>query len=594
MRDIATVLDAWLEQGKNIALATVTRTWGASPRPVGATLAVADDGNIAGSVSGGCIEGAVAQAALETLRTREARILDFTASSRSAWEAGLSCGGEVSVAVRPLNHCLYFLERTALQEDREYARLLSIDYRSDGLEEDGAASVGAAGAATVDATDAKPVCPVASTLLISADGSPLATQLPEDLTFESLRAFALIPPSQVCGILEVPHGHGCYRFSFTRIRKRPHLICVGAVHTAITLTQIARSLGYRTTIIDPRGIFSTRERFAHVDTLIHEWPQEAFKSVGIDTQTAVCVMTHDAKIDIPALEVALRSPAFYVGSLGRSTTQTLRYKQLRRRGFTRRELERIHGPIGLDLGGRDPAEVALAVMAEITAVRYGKGAASRKMAEFAPLEPTGRMAAVILAAGASKRMGFPKLLLTYEGETLIHRSARLACEGQFDPVIVVVGAYGDKIAEAISDLPVTVVRNPCWRDGQGSSVRAGIGALADAGHIDAAVLMVADQPFMRRKLLLELAAEYADLSPSARTGMAVVPDVQGRFGNPVLFDSSCFPLLSTLEGDRGARQILPRVTVVRMPVDDVHQFDDIDTQEDYHALCERGLPVSRL
>jgi xanthine dehydrogenase accessory factor len=316
---------------------------------------------------------------LEVLASGRPELMSFTATDPSAWQAGLSCGGTVEVLVRPLDAQAYEAERDALRDDREYLRLLSLGFCPEGEEEGSAA--GAQGV------------PLGTTLLVSADGSllfapscagPVGPTGPADPMAACLEAVRAIPPAQTDGCLEVPGEGGCHRFSFARYRRRPHLVCVGGVHIAITLTQMAQAMGYRTTIIDPRGIFSTEERFGHVDALVHAWPQEAFASIALDAQTAVCVMTHDAKIDVPALEIALASECFYVGSLGRPTTQTQRYRQLRKRGLSHRTLARVFGPLGLDLGGRAPAEIALAILSEITAVRYGKTATSRQMSQFAP------------------------------------------------------------------------------------------------------------------------------------------------------------------------------------------------------------------
>jgi xanthine dehydrogenase accessory factor len=166
---------------------------------------------------------------------------------------------------------------------------------------------------------------------------------------------------------------GCDWF-FARMRPKPQLVCVGGVHIAMRLAEFAHVMGFRTVVVDPRRIFATGERFPGVDELLHAWPQEAFAPEGpikLTANTAVCALTHDPKIDVPALSAALDSPAFYIGSLGRSTTQLSRYRQLVEAGCSEEQIARIYGPIGLDLRGREPAEIALSVMAEICAVRHG-------------------------------------------------------------------------------------------------------------------------------------------------------------------------------------------------------------------------------
>jgi xanthine dehydrogenase accessory factor len=606
MKGITAVIDAWLLAGEPIALATVTRTWGSSPRPVGATLAVTASGKMAGSVSGGCIEGAVVQAAQDVLQSGIPKLLSFTASSRSAWDVGLSCGGEVEVLVHPLSREMYLVEHEAIERDKNYSRLLYVGYCNDGAiqnskelpdrTDDGAY------VATDEGSAKPPAFELGATVLCGSHGL-MATQLPDDLTYDVIVALDNVPQTTVCGWLEIPYEEGYCRFSYARQRMRPHLICVGGVHIAITLTSIAKELGYRTTIIDPRGIFPTKERFAHVDCLMHDWPQEAFDHIDIDAQAAICVMTHDAKIDIPALEVALNSDAFYIGSLGRPTTQTLRYKQLCKRGFGRDSIDRIYGPIGLDLGGRDPEEIALSVLAEITAVRYGKNASSRKMSEFAPQPPPPpppppRVAAVILAAGESRRMGECKLTLSLDGESLIRRTVRCALEAGLRPVLVVTGAHRKAIEAELDSMPVVLAHNTDWLTGQSSSIRTGIGALSNSEDderdtgIDAAVLMVGDQPFVTSDLLQRLARQYAAIPVDERTKVMVAPVVREKPRNPVLFDASCFSQLAALQGDTGAQQVFGVMNVIPVPVDDPHLFSDIDTKEDYLALCETRVSTA--
>jgi xanthine dehydrogenase accessory factor len=207
------------------------------------------------------------------------------------------------------------------------------------------------------------------------------------MTTQALRsAAAQLPFTETCGTVDITAPLGTLSFSFSRERTRPQLVCVGGTHVATFLTQIAYPLGYSTIVIDPRRLFVTENRFPHVDTLLHVWPQEAFRQIEITRETAICVLTHDPKIDVPALECALASPAFYIGSLGRPSTQRQRYRSLVKSGCSDEDISRIFGPIGLDLGGRSPEEIALAIYAEITATRYGRAAASRRMYEFSEPE----------------------------------------------------------------------------------------------------------------------------------------------------------------------------------------------------------------
>ena len=195
---------------------------------------------------------------------------------------------------------------------------------------------------------------------------------------EAARSVCACAPTQDAGLVQTGGG----AFFFARANPQPQLVCVGSVHISIHLTRMAKMLGYRTVVVDPRGAFATEERFPFVDELVHAWPQEAFKTLRLTSSTALCALTHDPKIDVPALAAALDSPAFYIGSLGRYTTQLSRYRQLVCEGYDDEAIGRVYGPIGLDLKGREPAEIALSVMAEITAVRHGgAGAVSRILAD---------------------------------------------------------------------------------------------------------------------------------------------------------------------------------------------------------------------
>lgn len=338
MREIRDDIARWFNEGSQVALAQVIKTWGSSPRPAGSLMAISSAGQIAGSVSGGCIEGDVVQLALDCLDTNSAQREAYHASTDVAQSHGLSCGGEVEVFVSPLSQSVFEEECHLLDLDCEYLRLSVVSSQDE-------QAVGVVTFKTTETTD--------------KTNSPKTTALSKML--------CEIPKSQQTGVL-VDDGT---EFFFSRKTPNPLLVCIGGVHIAIYLTQLAKSLGYRTIVIDPRRIFSTPERFPFVDELMHEWPQKAFETIKLNAASAVCALTHDPKIDVPALSYALESPAFYIGSLGRYTTQLSRYTELRKRGYNDSEISRVFGPIGLDLGSKNPLEIALAIMAEITAVKNG-------------------------------------------------------------------------------------------------------------------------------------------------------------------------------------------------------------------------------
>lgn len=329
--DILDRAQAWRAAGQGVALATVVRTWGSSPRPVGSHLAVNSDGEFAGSVSGGCIEGAVIQEAQTTIADSKPRLLEFGVSDERAWEVGLACGGRVQVFVERLDAGFDRL-MTARAMRQPVARVTRL----------------ADGATTQVDTDTE-----AGDLVLAGE---IASRVRQRFT------------SGASGMLDEPGT------LFARVyAPPPRLLIVGAVHIAQALAPMAAMAGYAITIIDPRRAFASAERFPGVE-LTDEWPDEAMRRLAPDAQTAVITLTHDPKLDDAALAVALASPAFYIGSLGSSRTHAKRVERLSELGLAE-QIGRIHAPVGLDLGGRYPSEIAVSILAEIIRIRY-KGSAA--------------------------------------------------------------------------------------------------------------------------------------------------------------------------------------------------------------------------
>lgn len=368
MREIRYDVARWFEDGCDVALAQVTKTWGSSPRVPGSVMAVSDRGGIAGSVSGGCIESSVIQTALDCLEgSQQASLERFHASTARAQEVGLSCGGNIEVLVSRLNRALFDAECAELDAERPYVRVSLVEPADEGasgacfllVSPDAAAAEGRVGLRAFAAAGCE-----GWRAVVPRDAEE---RLGRDAIAEAARSVCACAPTQDAGLVQTGGG----AFFFARANPQPQLVCVGSVHISIHLTRMAKMLGYRTVVVDPRGAFATEERFPFVDELVHAWPQEAFKTLRLTSSTALCALTHDPKIDVPALAAALDSPAFYIGSLGRYTTQLSRYRQLVCEGYDDEAIGRVYGPIGLDLKGREPAEIALSVMAEITAVRHG-------------------------------------------------------------------------------------------------------------------------------------------------------------------------------------------------------------------------------
>jgi xanthine dehydrogenase accessory factor len=342
MRDILPAMNTWLEKHERIALAVVTQTWGSSPRAVGAKMAFTEDGKITGSVSGGCVEGAVFEAGVEVLKTGQPQFLHFGVADETAWTVGLACGGKIDVFVKQVEED--FL--TAIQNELKTGQTFCI------------------------ATIIKgPSTLLGREILVTRNRRSFTASFDDtdraiyDL---SLKALAEDHPQTAC--LQTAAQEEIEVF-IDIFGPQATLVVVGGVHIAIGLTKIARTLGFRTIVIDPRRAFGNEDRFPEVDLLIQSWPDEAFSKIYINDRTAIAILTHDPKIDDPALLISLQSPAFYVGALGSPSTQQKRRQRLLEAGINEGQLARLHGPIGLNLGGRTPEEIALAIMAEIVAIQ---------------------------------------------------------------------------------------------------------------------------------------------------------------------------------------------------------------------------------
>ena len=319
MSDVAekipeTALD-WHRTGQGAALATVVETWGSAPRPVGAQLAVSGAGAIVGSVSGGCVEGAVVIEAQETLADGQTRLLEFGVSDDQAFAVGLACGGSIRVMVEPVGQALPADLLEALTEAR-------------------------------------------------AARTPVAYVVQTKTWTRRLAGLEDFPDR----FARDKSGFEDDGATFIGIHNPPlRMAIVGAGHVAQPLSSMALLAGYDVTIIDPREAFATITRFPDLK-ISHDWPDAALSAHGLDRRTALVTLAHDPKIDDPAIIAALNSQVFYIGSLGSSRTHAKRVERLRAAGIDDAGIARIHGPVGLDIKGRSPAEIAISIMAEITQV----------------------------------------------------------------------------------------------------------------------------------------------------------------------------------------------------------------------------------
>ncbi|WP_203786395.1 XdhC family protein [Paractinoplanes rishiriensis] len=367
MRDIAEGLIGWRAAGISFAVATVVRTWRSAPRQPGAAMAVSEQGEVLGSVSGGCVEGAVYAAAEEVIQTKKAQMHTYGVSDGDAFEVGLTCGGTIELLIQP--------DESLVEIDAVLAAITA-----------------GRPVATVSAAD--------SQLVVWPDALTAGTLTPGTLTPGTLTPGTLTPGTLTAGTLgdagldyaaaqqatgmlaagangTIHLGaHGEQRMdefeAFVQsYLNPPRMIVFGAIDFAGAVARIGRFLGYHVTVCDARPVFATRKRFPDVDDLVVQWPHKYLEATAVDERTVLCVLTHDPKFDVPLLEVALRTPARYIGAMGSRRTHDDRMRRLREAGLPEEQLARLSSPIGLDLGARTPEETAVAIAAEIVAKAWG-------------------------------------------------------------------------------------------------------------------------------------------------------------------------------------------------------------------------------
>jgi xanthine dehydrogenase accessory factor len=322
VKDVIGAIDGW--EGTRVVTAMVVDVKRSAPRPPGAKMAINDRGEVSGAVSGGCVEGAVVEVAQEVLAGAAPRLLHFGIADAEAWEVGLPCGGEISVWVEA-------------DPDPEFARLAREDGR---------------GAMVIDLADG-------SRTLITPDLAP----------DDEVRAAALeLMWAERSELREI----GGRQLFIDVVHPAPRLIAVGAVDVARELCTVARAIGWRPFVVDPRGFFARPDRFPDAAGVHASWPQVAFAQIGIDRATSIAVLTHDPKLDDAALLAALESDAGYIGAMGSRRAQADRRERLLSLGVEETDLARIAAPIGLDLGALTAEETALSIMAEIVALRHGR------------------------------------------------------------------------------------------------------------------------------------------------------------------------------------------------------------------------------
>jgi xanthine dehydrogenase accessory factor len=349
MRDVLDSLLRWHEAGETSALATVVSTFRSAPREPGAAMAVSEQGEVVGSVSGGCVEGAVYEVAQQVIRSGRPVLERYGVSDGDAFAAGLTCGGILHVFVEPVSRQTFpeLAELAASVRQRQPVAVATVI--------DGPAPVGAR----------QVIWPERVSGTLGNEGLDAAVDddarglLAQGTTGE--RHYGAHGQRRMDEVTVFVHSFA----------PPPRMLVFGAIDFAAAVARIGKFLGYHVTVCDARATFATRKRFPEADEVLVQWPHRYLRETQVDERTAICVLTHDPKFDVPLLEVALRTPAGYIGAMGSRRTHDDRLKRLREAGMTEAELARLRSPIGLDLAARTPEETAVSIAAELIQLRWG-------------------------------------------------------------------------------------------------------------------------------------------------------------------------------------------------------------------------------
>lgn len=342
MRDIFPAIETWLQDPVPFALARVTKTWGSSPRPVGSVMAIRHNQEMVGSVSGGCVEGAVLRAAKDVLQTKQAQALSFGVSNDEAWAVGLTCGGKVDVWLEPFWAFDPAAEAAWLALHTAFTEKIGVIWVTK-------------------------LGPHATHTLVYQDGHQVGPALSPELIKAALKAYE----SRSSQVWQAETD----TYFIQVIAPPKQIVITGAAHLTAELVALAKPFDFHITVIDPREVFTQQTQFQVMpDHLLSDYPAEVLPEMRLDDHTFAVLLAHDPKIDDQALELLLRSKVAYIGALGGKKSQARRRERLQVMGFTEAEIDRIHGPIGLDIGAKTAQEIALSILAEIIQVDRGKAA----------------------------------------------------------------------------------------------------------------------------------------------------------------------------------------------------------------------------
>ena len=335
MKDLVSTMNTWLGSKKTFAIARVINTWGSSPRPVGSAMLISNDSEMAGSVSGGCVEGAVLKAAMHVMETRQGKRLAYGVSDDEAWSVGLTCGGKIQVYIQQFPLANSFPQRevwkSLLQFISENKSCVLVTELSDGENKNA---------------------------VITADGTLMGIPFSQEVIRQANEALPKRTHTTVT--------HEQTQYFIHVFPRRSQLLIIGAAHITADLVQLAKGFDFETIVVDPRGAFASRTQFAEPpDRVIEKYPSEVLAEFELDANTYAVILSHDPKIDDDALKILLRSKVGYIGALGSRKTHEKRVARLKQEGFTEQEIDRINAPIGMDINAQGAKEIALSILGEI-------------------------------------------------------------------------------------------------------------------------------------------------------------------------------------------------------------------------------------
>jgi len=386
MRDIARDLSSWIEADQRFAVATIVRTWNSAPRGAGASMAVAQGGEVVGSVSGGCVEGAVYELAREVLEHGRPALVAYGVSDDDALAAGLTCGGTMQILVRPAGAGRFAgLPRVleAITARSPVAVATHLPTTAGAEPEDALGVADTAGFPTPNGPGDP--APAPSELVVTPEDAQgtFGDRALDAVVTDRVRELLSLGLTAVVNVERPGTSRRDPIAVFVEsYAPPPRLLVFGAIDFASSVARIGKFLGYHVTVCDARPVFATRSRFPDADELVVAWPHRYLEGITVDENTVICVLTHDPKFDLPLLELALRSPARYIGAMGSRRTHDDRMRRLREAGLREAQLARLASPIGLDLGAETPEETAVAIMAELISLH--RGGTGRRLVDTAP------------------------------------------------------------------------------------------------------------------------------------------------------------------------------------------------------------------